>query len=125
MLKRDYIQVIIEDLGRMLTEAIGLKRKGDHPLALSKLEYCYGQLKLTREDILTGKIENIVPYFNQVSDLPEPFLDFLSDLLWAERELSPNNKEEVDRLNLEILEYLQAKSQEYSLIRAERLAALR
>ncbi len=121
MLKRDFKMVQIEELGKVIAQMIGL-RNGNAARKLPELaQTVYTALKLDLDYLLNTPIKDIHTYLDGEDKAGLQRMDIAAKLLIEEAYMHPDKQKEIFLKAKELLEYIGAHDNTFSL---ERVALL-
>lgn len=124
MLRRDFIMVQIEELGKVIARIVA-QRNTDAARKIPQLvQTVYDSLKLDKEFLFQASPQEVKAYLDGEDGEGLKRLEITAKLLLEEAYLYPDKQTEIRRKAKELLEYIQANDTTFSIERINLLQEL-
>ncbi|WP_356728170.1 hypothetical protein [Parabacteroides goldsteinii] len=121
MLKRDFIMVQIEELGKVIAQIIFNRNANAARKNPELIQTVYSSLKLDQDFLMTTSPEEILSYLDNEDNGGVLRLEIAIKTLIEDSYLQPENQPQILLRAKELLEYLQAHDSTFSLERVNLL----
>ena len=121
MLKRDFIMVQIEELGKVIAQIIFNRNANAARKNPELIQTVYSSLKLDQDFLMTTSPEEILRYLDNEDNGGVLRLEIAIKTLIEDSYLQPENQPQILLRAKELLEYLQAHDSTFSLERVNLL----
>ncbi|MDR3141726.1 MAG: hypothetical protein LBU37_08390 [Tannerellaceae bacterium] len=125
MLRRDFIMVQLEELGKAIAQIIELRNANDTRKILQMVQVVYDSLKIDRNFLLNGEPHDIRRFLDGEDDAGLQRLEIAVKALLEEACADTDNAKKMRSKAKELLEYIQARDTTFSLERLQLLDEIR
>jgi Tfp pilus assembly ATPase PilU len=125
MLKRDFIMVQIEELGKVIAQIIGLRNENATRKIPQLVQVVYDSLKIDRDFLLSGEPHDIRQFLDGEDGAGLQRLEIAVKALLEEAYVDTDNAKAIRSKAKELLEYIQARDTTFSLERIQLLDELK
>jgi Tfp pilus assembly ATPase PilU len=125
MLKRDFIMVQIEELGKVIAQIIEQRNANATRKIPQMIQVVYDSLKIDRDFLLNGEPHDIRQFLDGEDGAGLQRLEIAVKTLLEEARLDTENAREMRSKAKELLEYIQARDTTFSLERIQLLDELK
>ncbi|MDR1455026.1 MAG: hypothetical protein LBJ01_05180 [Tannerella sp.] len=125
MLKRDFIMVQIEELGKVIAQIISQRNTDAARNNPALIQSAYNSLKIDSGSLLHLSPQDIRQYLDGVDGAGLQRMELAAKIMMEDAYLNHGEKEELRLKSKELLEYVQANDRTFSLERAYLLEELK
>jgi Tfp pilus assembly ATPase PilU len=125
MLRRDFIMVQIEELGKVIAQIIARRNVNDTKNIPQMVQVVYDSLKIDRSFLLSGEPHDIRHFLDGEDGAGLQRLEIAVKTLLEEAYIDTEKAKPIRSKAKELLEYIQARDNTFSLERVQLLDELR
>jgi Tfp pilus assembly ATPase PilU len=125
MLKRDFIMVQIEELGKVIAQIIGLRNENATRKIPQLVQTVYDSLKIDRDFLLSGEPHDIRQFLDGEDGAGLQRLEIAVKALLEDAYIDTDHAKVIRSKAKELLEYIQARDTTFSLERIQLLDELK
>jgi hypothetical protein len=124
MLRRDFIMVQIEELGKVITQIISQRNTGATRRIPEMIQVVYDSLRVDPEYLLKSSPQQIKEFLDSDDQGGFQRMEIAAKLLLEEAHINPDKQTEIRQKAKQMLEYIQAHDKTFSLERTHLLYEL-